>query len=62
MSTQLFHGVGKFQNSPNKAEMERKSKGIVGEMGPEPVCSLSFSYRLFGTTLKPLGQVGSSEA
>ena len=45
--------------SPLLDEMERKSKGIVGEMGPEPVCSLSFSYRLFGTTLKQLGQVGS---
>ena len=62
MYKQLFHGVGKFQKSPNKVEMERKSKGIVGEMGPEPVCSLSFSYRLFGTTLKQLGQVGSLEA
>ena len=41
----LFHGVGKFQKSPNKVEMERKSKGIVGEMGPEPVCSPSFSFR-----------------
>ena len=48
--------------SPLLDEMERKSKGIVGEMGPEPVCSLSFSYRLFGTTLKQLGQVGSLEA
>ena len=45
MLTFLFHGVGKgLIKVPFHDEMERKSKGIVGEMGPEPVCSLSFSY------------------
>ena len=41
----LFHGVGKVLKVPSQVEMERKSKGIVGEMGPEPVSSPSFSYR-----------------
>ena len=49
--------------SPLLGEMERKSKGIVGEMGPEqPVCVLTYISLDRLDTLKPLGQVGSTEA